>query len=105
MAGRSIIAMALCLIVAPALAADDPNETGRGCIVRGLDPNGDGFLSIRRGPGTQHQEIARAINGDALLHDMTECQGNWCLARDLVRNQRSTGQQGWFFTGYCEFYP
>ncbi|WP_282027019.1 SH3 domain-containing protein [Limimaricola cinnabarinus] len=32
--------------------------------VMGLDPDGDGFLAVRTGPGTQYPMIARIHNGD-----------------------------------------
>ncbi|MCP1168961.1 SH3 domain-containing protein [Limimaricola litoreus] len=32
--------------------------------VMGLDPNGDGFLAVRTGPGTQYPKIAEIHNGD-----------------------------------------
>ena len=35
-----------------------------GSYVAGLDPNGDGFLAGRKGPGTQHSKIDELYNGD-----------------------------------------
>lgn len=32
--------------------------------VMGLDPNGDGFLAVRTGPGTGYRMIAKIHNGD-----------------------------------------
>lgn len=32
-------------------------------VVSGLDPNGDGFLAGRTGPGTQYPMIAKLVNG------------------------------------------
>ncbi|MGB3408633.1 MAG: SH3 domain-containing protein [Jannaschia sp.] len=37
--------------------------TGVGTVM-GLDPNGDGFLSVRTGPGTAFQKIGELRNGD-----------------------------------------
>ena len=38
-----------------------------GCLaasVTGLDPNGDGFLAVRTGPGTGYRKIDQLYNGD-----------------------------------------
>jgi uncharacterized protein YgiM (DUF1202 family) len=38
-----------------------------GCLsstVLGLDPNGDGFLAVRTGPGTDYRKIDELYNGD-----------------------------------------
>ncbi|WP_232824809.1 hypothetical protein [Primorskyibacter marinus] len=83
--------------------AAEPWETG--CLVTGLDPNGDGFLSVRRGPGSQHQEIARVHNGDALFFDNRQCQGKWCFAEGGSIENTQSDIRGWFYTAWCEFYP
>lgn len=103
--------IALCLGVSslylgstPAAAtAAEPWEAG--CLVERLDPNGDGFLSVRTGPGTNYQEIARVRNGDALFLDRRNCQGNWCLAEGAVVGGNTTDLRGWFYTAWCSFYP
>jgi len=43
--------------------------------VTGLDPDGDGFLSVRVGPGTGYDETDRLYNGD-LVH-VCEQVGSW----------------------------
>lgn len=49
--------------------------TGSGRIV-GLDPQGDGFLSVRSGPGGRpYREIDRLHNGDAVT--ICEDRGPW----------------------------
>ncbi len=38
-----------------------------GCLaayVTGLDPNGDGFLAVRTGPGTDYRKVDQLYNGD-----------------------------------------
>lgn len=35
-----------------------------GDVVAGLDPNGDGFLAVRSGPGTEYRKIDELHNGD-----------------------------------------
>ena len=36
-------------------------------IVDGLDPNGDGFLAVRTGPGTDYPMIDMLYNGDVVI--------------------------------------
>lgn len=43
--------------------------------VTGLDPNGDGFLAVRAGPGTQHRKIDEIHNGDVV--STCDSQGPW----------------------------
>lgn len=43
------------------------DEQAAGCAgsyVAGLDPNGDGFLAVRTGPGTGYRKIDQLYNGD-----------------------------------------
>lgn len=35
-----------------------------GSIVSGLDPNGDGFLAVRTGPGSNYAKLDELHNGD-----------------------------------------
>ncbi len=37
-----------------------------GSIVSGLNPNGDGFLAVRTGPGTNYRKIDELHNGDTV---------------------------------------
>ncbi|MCA8880840.1 MAG: hypothetical protein KDA73_12995 [Rhodobacteraceae bacterium] len=86
-----------------AQGAAEPWESG--CLVTGLKADGDGFLSVRRGPGSSHPEIARVRNGDALFFDQRKCQGKWCLAEGGAVSGKATNIHGWFYTAWCEFYP
>ncbi|MEM7490168.1 MAG: hypothetical protein AAF390_13690 [Pseudomonadota bacterium] len=106
--GPTALALTLLAALAPTAPADaqqaaEPWEAG--CLLTKLDPNGDGFLSIRRGPGSDYQEIARVRNGDALYIDTRKCQGQWCLAEGASVNGRETDLTGWFYTAWCEMYP
>ena len=47
--------------------------------VRGLDPNGDNFLSIRTGPGTGFREIDRLYTGNRV--SICGKQGSWLKIR------------------------
>jgi hypothetical protein len=43
--------------------------------VAGLDPNGDGFLSVRSGPGSDYQMIGKLVNGDVVT--VITSRGKW----------------------------
>lgn len=102
----AVLVIGMAMTGLPTIATSQAAEPWEaGCLIKGLDPNGDGFLSIRRGPGTQHAEIARARNDDALFLDTRKCQGKWCLAEGGVIDKRETNLTGWFYTAWCEFYP
>lgn len=45
-------------------SADEDLDTCALGEVAGLDSNGDGFVSVRRGPGTTYERIAKLKNGD-----------------------------------------
>lgn len=67
-------AIALLLLAGPVRAqqldvefaiAEDGQAAGcAGSQVAGLDPNGDGFLAVRTGPGTGYRKIDQLYNGD-----------------------------------------
>lgn len=106
-----VLPVILCGVLAGFLP-DDAGAQGQaaepweaGCLIKGLNPNGDNFLSIRRGPGTGYEEIARVTNGDALFLDTRKCQGKWCLAEGGAVSGQNVNIQGWFYTAWCEFYP
>jgi hypothetical protein len=105
--------LALAAVVALAIPVGAPTAAGAqaaepweaACIVRYLDPNGDGFLSIRQGPGSGYREILRVRNGDSMPIDTRKCRGKWCLAESIRTNGRRLNQQGWFYTAWCEMIP
>lgn len=99
------IALALTSLAPTAGHAQAAEPWEAGCLVTGLDPNGDGFLSVRTGPSSSNREIARVRNGDALFLDTRKCQGKWCYAEGASVNNRQTNLTGWFYTAWCEFYP
>jgi hypothetical protein len=59
--------------------------------VRGLDVNGDNFLSVRTGPGTSYDEIDRIYNGDSV--SICTQQGKW------LRVKYGNGR-GWVYGKY-----
>jgi hypothetical protein len=81
--GRAVglrICLAVALAAAPAVAAAQTrigvpimlggNDTEDACggagVVSGLSPGGDGFLSVRSGPGPKYAELDRVHGGDAV---------------------------------------
>ena len=75
-----------------------------GCLVRGLDPNGDGFLALRAGPGTSYRQIGELRNGDAAYLGAF-CEGRWCYVNGGAIDGRETSFEGWIYDKWCEFYP
>lgn len=43
--------------------------------VQGLDPRGDGFLAVRTGPSTEHEQIDELHNGDVIM--LCDYQNGW----------------------------
>ncbi|MEM1376071.1 MAG: SH3 domain-containing protein [Pseudomonadota bacterium] len=72
--------------------------------VRGLNPNGDGFLAVRSAPGTEYRELDRVYNGDRVW--VFNQVGDWfgivygvdeveCGPIDVNDPVRTEGKQGW----------
>ncbi len=72
----------------PKPPADACNRFGK---VRGLDPNGDNFLSVRTGPGTSYEEVDRIYNGNGV--SICSQQGKWLRVK-------YGGGRGWVFGKY-----
>lgn len=53
---------------------DDMDPCGNGVVV-GLDPNGDGFLAVKAGPGLRYRRIDKLFNGEK-VYICVEA-GNW----------------------------
>lgn len=60
-------------------------------IVKGLDPYGDGFLSIRNKP--KGRQIGKLYNGDTV--QILSSKGKWLKIRD-----KSSGQLGWVHSNW-----
>jgi hypothetical protein len=43
--------------------------------IQGLDPQGDGFLAVRTGPGTDHEQIDELHNGDLVI--LCDYENGW----------------------------
>ena len=103
----SVLALALCGATALHAQTMVPPRgeiiTDTGCLVRGLDPNGDGFLALRAGPGSGYAEIGRLHNGDSAY--LRACEGKWCFVQNGALNGREAQFKGWIHTAWCEFYP
>ena len=77
-----VLAATLVASVEPALAQDVPvmlNDEGEDACgtgrVRGLNPQGDGFLAVRRGPSTDYGQIGSLRNGDFV--SICDSKGGW----------------------------
>jgi Caspase domain/Bacterial SH3 domain len=68
-----------------------PDSCGKFGKVRGLDPNGDNFLSVRTGPGTGFEEIDRIYSGNGV--SICSQQGKW------LRVKYANGR-GWVYGKY-----
>jgi hypothetical protein len=55
--------------------AADSDACGASGKVTGLDPQGDGFLAVRSGPGVGYRRIAKLRNGDEVF--LCATAGNW----------------------------
>lgn len=80
-----------------------PVITDTGCLVQGLNPNGDGFLALRTGPGSNYQQIGSLRNGDAAY--IRACSGKWCYVENGSINNVESRFRGWIHTNWCQFYP
>lgn len=75
-----------------------------GCQVQGLDPNGDGFLALRAGPGTEYAQIGSLRNGDA-AYLAAPPRGRWLYVENGALNNREARFRGWIYDAWCMFYP
>ena len=98
-------------------AYPEGDACGSGEIV-GLDPKGDGFLSVRSGPGgSQYTEIDRLYNGDqvyicgdkgpwqAIVYSPDRALGATCgVTKNWSTDQAYTGpcRQGWIHSRYLK---
>jgi hypothetical protein len=92
----------------PVMVGEEPSLDaclGWGQVV-GLDPNGDGFLSARTGPGGKYQERDRLHNG-AGVH-MCDQRGKWVgIVYSHDRDQDCNVSTPWAvrqpYTGPCRW--
>lgn len=77
------------------LPADDGQAaTCASSVVAGLDPNGDGFLAVRAGPGTGHAQIGSLHNGDVVYP--CDARGAWVgILFAYPRPGQPVGPGGW----------
>ena len=83
---------------------DRNNNMETGCLVERLDPNGDGFLALRAGPGTNYSQIGSLHNGDAAFL-AAPCRGRWCYVEGGVLDGNTAQFRGWIYDAWCQFYP
>lgn len=102
------LVLLLILMTSSAYAANiftpkGPYTNDTGCLVKGLDPNGDGFLALRSGPSSKYNKIGQLKNGDAAF--IRKCDGKWCYVENGAINNKEAKFRGWIYTAWCEFYP
>ena len=114
----AIIALLLSLPAATILAAEkysrpqvpvviggeaDFDACGGLGVVAGLDPNGDGFLAVKAGPGLQYKRIDRLHNGNQ-VHMCGE-KGDWIAVIYSMTRQDCNVSTPWPkrqpYTGPC----
>lgn len=61
----------------PVMIGGEPEFDACGGVgeVRNLNPHGDGFLAVRKGPGTEYSKIDRLTNGSQVY--FCDKQGEW----------------------------
>ena len=78
-------------------------------MVSGLQADGDGFLAVRSGPGTQHQKIDELHNGDIVI--IFESRGEWAGVVYRTSNVRCSStttrpvtyeKKGWVHTNWLK---
>src|SRR5688572_8275063 len=57
------------------IEASDYDACGTTGVVAGLNPQGDGFLAVRSGPGSDFAQLDRLYNGEAIY--LCQQQGDW----------------------------
>lgn len=104
--------LSTCLVLALSGAANAQNVVvppdrapqDAGCLVKGLDPNGDGFLALRSGPGTEYLQIGSLRNGDA-AYIYAPNNGRWLYVENGSMGGREAKFRGWIYDAWCEIYP
>lgn len=76
----------------------------QGCRASGLGPNGDGFLSIRSGPGTDCAKLGELRNGDAANLERP-CANRWCYVEDGEISGNESKFHSYIYNAWCQFYP
>ena len=85
LAGMALICLAAATAAqnrhVPVIAGQDGPDydaCGSQGVVRGLDPNGDGFLAVRAGPSSKYAMVDKVYNGTVLnVCDQSGKGGNW----------------------------
>jgi hypothetical protein len=91
-------------------ASDDLDTCAYG-QVSGLKADGDGFLAVRKGPGSKHAKIDELKNGDKVW--LFDTKGKWigvvygvqelsCSPIDADRPVQTRGKKGWVHQNWVE---
>ena len=85
------------------IEASDYDACSSNGIVHGLDPAGDGFLSVRTSPGAGRQELDRLYNGEEVF--ICASDGNWLGIVYTKQGQECNVNSPWRrsqpYTGPC----
>lgn len=92
--------------------ADENLDTCSYAQISGLKADGDGFLAVRSGPGSNYTKLDELKNNDKIwLYDQ---QGDWigivygtdnieCSSMDEDREIQTDGKKGWVHQNWVEF--
>lgn len=92
----------------------DFDACGSNGRIRGLDPNGDNFLSVRAGPNSHAREIDRLNEGDEVY--VCDGRGRWLgvvygrgncgVTTSIAQRQPYRGgcRSGWVFEDFVDIY-
>ena len=91
-------------------ASDDLDTCSYGQVT-GLKAGGDGFLAVRKGPGSKHAKIDELKNGNKIW--LFEARGKWvgvvygvqdfsCGPVDADRPVKTNGKKGWVHSNWVE---
>ncbi|WP_299868660.1 SH3 domain-containing protein [uncultured Hoeflea sp.] len=92
-------------------ASDDLDTCAYGKVA-GLKADGDGFLAVRSGPGSNYKKLDEVHNGEELW--LFEEKGDWvgvmyqapeisCSPTDVDRPVPHKGKKGWVHKNWVEF--
>lgn len=104
MTGLAIFCAGMAAAQDVVIPGDRTTQIESGCKVTGLDPNGDGFLAMRAGPGTEYAQIDSLHNGDA-AYIAAGRRGRWLYVENGSKDGREAKFRGWIYDAWCTIYP